>query len=45
MSLVDFVATPKFEEYKERFKQHYKLERREDGVILVQAHTQADPFS
>ena len=35
MSLVDFVATPKFEEYKERFKQHYKLERREDGVILV----------
>jgi hypothetical protein len=33
MSLVDFVPTPKFEEYKERFKQHYKLERREDGVI------------
>src|SRR5277367_4719868 len=35
MSLVDFVPTPKFEEYKERFKQHYKMERRADGVILV----------
>src|ERR1700733_9108005 len=44
MSLVDFVATPKFEEYKERFKQHYKLERREDGVILVQAHTAGGPI-
>ncbi len=39
MSLQDFVVTPKFEEYKERFKNHYKLERRADGVILVQAHT------
>ena len=39
MSLMDFVDTPKFAEYKERFKQHYKLERREDGVILAQAHT------
>ena len=39
MSLQDFVVTPKFEEYKERFKHHYKLERRADGVILVQAHT------
>src|SRR5437879_8255635 len=44
MSLLDFVATPKFEEYKERFKQHYKLERREDGVILVQAHTAGGPI-
>src|SRR5665213_1549019 len=39
MSSGEFVATPKFEEYKERFKQHYKLERRPDGVILAQAHT------
>src|ERR1700680_2122649 len=44
MSLVDFVPTPKFEEYKERFKQHYKLERRADGVILVQAHTAGGPI-
>ena len=44
MSLVDFVPTPKFEEYKERFKQHYKLERRPDGVLLVQAHTAGGPI-
>ncbi len=25
MSIQDFVPTPKFEEYKERFKDHYKL--------------------
>ena len=39
MSLTNFLPTPKFEEYQERFKNHYKLERREDGVLLVQAHT------
>jgi enoyl-CoA hydratase/carnithine racemase len=39
MSLAPFVATPDFNEYKERFKQFYKMERRDDGVILVQAHT------
>ena len=44
MSLTSFVPTPKFEEYKERFKEHYKLERRADGVILVQAHTKGGPI-
>src|SRR5260370_6733311 len=44
MSLVDFVSPPKFEEYKERFKQHYKLQRRKDGVILVEAHTKGGPI-
>jgi enoyl-CoA hydratase/carnithine racemase len=39
MSLQDFISMPKFEEYQERFKHHYKLERRADGVILAQAHT------
>ena len=39
MSLSPFVPTPKFEEYKERFKDHFKLERRADGVLLAQAHT------
>jgi enoyl-CoA hydratase/carnithine racemase len=39
MSLVSFVDTPKFAEYKERFKEHYKLTRRPDGVILAEAHT------
>jgi len=39
MSQVDFIPTPKFAEYQERFKHHYKLDRRADGVILAQAHT------
>ena len=39
MSLQDFIVSPKFEEYKERFKDHFKLERRSDGVIMAQAHT------
>ena len=44
MSLQKFVPTPKFEEYKERFKDFYKLERRSDGVLLVQAHTNGGPI-
>ena len=39
MSLTQFVPTPKFEDYKERFKEHFNLERRADGVVLAQAHT------
>jgi enoyl-CoA hydratase/carnithine racemase len=39
-----FIRTPEFEEYKERFKEHYKLERRNDGVLLVQAHTRGGPI-
>jgi enoyl-CoA hydratase/carnithine racemase len=44
MSLTKFIPTPKFEEYKERFKEHYKLERRSDGVILAQGHTLGGPM-
>jgi enoyl-CoA hydratase/carnithine racemase len=44
MSLTKFVPTPDFNEYSERFKEHYKLERRADGVILVQAHTKDGPI-
>jgi enoyl-CoA hydratase/carnithine racemase len=44
MSLTKFIPTPKFEEYRERFKDCYKMERREDGVILVQAHTKGGPI-
>jgi enoyl-CoA hydratase/carnithine racemase len=44
MSLQQFVPTPKFEEYKEVFKDFYKMERRADGVILVQAHTNGGPI-
>ena len=39
MSLQDFVSLPTFAQYQERFKDHFKLERRADGVILAQAHT------
>jgi enoyl-CoA hydratase/carnithine racemase len=39
-----FIRNPEFEEYKERFKEHYKLERRDDGVLLVQAHTRGGPI-
>lgn len=39
MSLTQFVSTPKFEDYKERFKEHFELERRADGVLLARAHT------
>ena len=42
MSLQSFVPTPKFDEYKELFKDHCKLERRADGVILAQLHTLGD---
>jgi hypothetical protein len=43
MSSENFVPPPKFEEYSERFKDFYKMERRPDGVILVQAHTEGGP--
>jgi enoyl-CoA hydratase/carnithine racemase len=39
MSLTQFIQPPKFDEYKERFKEAFHLERRSDGVILAQAHT------
>ncbi|GAA5056290.1 enoyl-CoA hydratase/carnithine racemase [Thermocatellispora tengchongensis] len=39
MSLQEFLPTPKFEEYKEHFKDFFTMERREDGVLLARAHT------
>lgn len=44
MSLQDFVATPKFEDYREQFKDFFTLERRDDGVLLARAHTQGGPI-
>lgn len=41
MSLQDFVPTPRFEDYRETFKDFYRMERRDDGVLLVAAHTRA----
>ena len=45
MSQQQFIPTPKFEEYKDRFKDFYKMQRRADGVILVEAHTNGGPIS
>jgi enoyl-CoA hydratase/carnithine racemase len=39
MSLQEFLPTPKFDDYKEFFKDFFTLERRDDGVLLAQAHT------
>ena len=38
MSLTSYVPTPKFEEYKELFKEHFVMERR-DGIIELRMHT------
>jgi enoyl-CoA hydratase/carnithine racemase len=43
MSLQRFVPTPKFDDYRESFKDCYALERSDDGVILARAHTQGGP--
>ena len=44
MSLQKFIPTPKFDEYREVFKDFFKLERRDDGVLLAQAHTLGGPI-
>lgn len=44
MSLTSFVPTPKFAEYKELFKEHFTMERRPDGVLLVRGHTLGGPM-
>src|ERR1700739_755888 len=44
MSLQEFLPTPKFEEYSEFFKDFFTMSRRDDGVLLVQAHTVGGPI-
>lgn len=44
MSLQNFVPTPEFEDYQEAFKDFFTMERRDDGVLLVQAHTLGGPI-
>src|SRR6516164_3249871 len=44
MSLQEFAPTPRFADYSERFKDFYKMTRREDGVLLVEAHTNGGPI-
>jgi enoyl-CoA hydratase/carnithine racemase len=42
VSLQEFLPTPAFDEYRERFKDFFILDRRDDGVLLAQAHTRGD---
>lgn len=44
MSPRTFVPTPDLDEYSERFKDYFTFERRDDGVILVRAHTNGGPI-
>ncbi|MEV6258803.1 enoyl-CoA hydratase/isomerase family protein [Nocardia sp. NPDC051911] len=44
MSLQEFVDPPRFDEYSERFKDFFHMQRREDGVLLVEAHTIGGPI-
>ena len=39
-----FIDTPRLEEYAERFADYYTFERRDDGVLLVQGHTEGGPM-
>jgi enoyl-CoA hydratase/carnithine racemase len=43
VSLTKFVKWPQFEQYKELFKEHFIMEKREDGVLLVRMHTKGGP--
>lgn len=44
MSLQKFVSPPKFDDYSEAFKDFFKMTRRDDGVILIEAHTLGGPI-
>ena len=37
-----YVGWPTFDEMKEMFKEHFIMERREDGVVLVRMHTKGE---
>lgn len=38
MALTNLVPTPEFDEYKEIFKEHFNMERR-DGILMIEMHT------
>src|ERR1700728_5278647 len=44
MSLQEFLPTPKFKDYSELFKDFFTMSRRDDGVLLVRAHTVGGPI-
>ncbi len=43
MSKTHFVKWPQYEQYKEMFKEHFIMEKRDDGVLLVRMHTNGGP--
>lgn len=43
-ALSDWVRPISFEEMQEKYKDFFHLEKREDGVVLVQHHTQGGPL-
>jgi len=44
MSLTNFVPTPELETYQEALAEHFKIDRRSDGVITLRMHTLDGPF-
>lgn len=44
MSLQEFVPTPQLADYSELFRDFFTMTRREDGVLLVEAHTLGGPI-
>ena len=43
MTKTQYVQWPSFEEYKEMFKEHFYMEKRDDGVLLIRMHTKGEP--
>jgi enoyl-CoA hydratase/carnithine racemase len=44
MSLQEFLPTPTFDDYSKTFADFFHMERRADGVLLVEAHTAGGPI-
>jgi enoyl-CoA hydratase/carnithine racemase len=42
MALTQYVPNPDFEEYSQRFREHFQMERR-NGIVLLRMHTQEGP--
>jgi enoyl-CoA hydratase/carnithine racemase len=43
MSQTSYVEWPKFEDYQKMFKEHFIMEKRDDGVLMVRMHTKGGP--
>ncbi len=43
MTNTQYPHWPSFDEYSETFKQHFHMEKREDGVLLIQMHSNGEP--